>query len=287
MGRIISFSGRIGAGKSVLAKICEENGFEKLYFAMPLKKLVADLIHVNVDEINDLKNVDKEYSFNKLDYLFISKETHIPFNIVEEEMSKVEFRTVRQLLQFIGTDLIRKYNVNWHVNKIRGLIDNEKNYVFDDVRFTNELNLIRELGGDAWFIVRPKIDNVSNHESETTLTWKDFGNKVIINDGGLSIFKFRWETFLKTYDKSMSARNKYINSDCVSKLYSDISEPLSTLDILEISIHLFKYKERKFICSDIKNVVQLEDKTVDIEYNDGSHEIVKNPLNVEDLKFCL
>ena len=287
MGRIISFSGRIGAGKSVLAKICEENGFEKLYFAMPLKKLVADLIHVNADEINDLKNVDKEYSFNKLDYLFISKETHIPFNIVEEEMSKVEFRTVRQLLQFIGTDLIRKYNVNWHVNKIRGLIDNEKNYVFDDVRFTNELNLIRELGGDAWFIVRPKIDNVSNHESETTLTWKDFGNKVIINDGGLSIFKFRWETFLKTYDKSMLARNKYINSDCVSKLYSDISEPLSTLDILEISIHLFKYKERKFICSDIKNVVQLEDKTVDIEYNDGSHEIVKNPLNVEDLKFCL
>ena len=287
MGRIISFSGRIGAGKSVLAKICEENGFEKLYFAMPLKKLVADLIHVNVDEINDLKNVDKEYSFNKLDYLFISKETHIPFNIVEEEMSKVEFRTVRQLLQFIGTDLIRKYNVNWHVNKIRGLIDKEKNYVFDDVRFTNELNLIRELGGDAWFIVRPKIDNVSNHESETTLTWKDFGNKVIINDGGLSIFKFRWETFLKTYDKSMSARNKYINSDCVSKLYSDISEPLSTLDVLEISIHLFKYKERKFICSGIKNVVQLEDKTVDIEYNDGSHEIVKNPLNVEDLKFCL
>ena len=82
MGRIISFSGRIGAGKSVLAKICEENGFEKLYFAMPLKKLVADLIHVNADEINDLKNVDKEYSFNKLDYLFISKETHIPFNIV-------------------------------------------------------------------------------------------------------------------------------------------------------------------------------------------------------------
>ena len=287
MGRIISFSGRIGAGKSVLAKICEENGFEKLYFAMPLKKLVADLIHVNADEINDLKNVDKEYSFNKLDYLFISKETHIPFNIVEEEMSKVEFRTVRQLLQFIGTDLIRKYNVNWHVNKIRGLIDKEKNYVFDDVRFTNELNLIRELGGDAWFIVRPKIDNVSNHESETTLTWKDFGNKVIINDGGLSIFKFRWETFLKTYNKSMSARNKYINSDCVSKFYSDISEPLSTLDILEISIHLFKYKERKFICSDIKNVVQLEDKTVDIEYNDGSHEIVKNPLNVEDLKFCL
>lgn len=287
MGKIISFSGRIGAGKSVLAKICEENGFEKLYFAMPLKKLVADLIHVNIDEINGLKNVDKEYSFNKLDYLFISKETHIPFNIVEEEMSKVEFRTVRQLLQFIGTDLIRKYNVNWHVNKIRGLIDKEKNYVFDDVRFANELNLIRELGGDAWFVVRPKIDNVSNHESETTLTWKDFGNKVIINDGGLSIFKFRWETFLKTYDKSMSARNKYINSDCVSKLYSDISEPLSTLDVLEISIHLFKYKERKFICSDIKNVVQLEDKTVDIEYNDGSHEIVKNSLNIEDLKMCL
>ena len=284
---IIAFGGRIGSGKSELAKICQKAGFEKLYFALPLKQLVADLIHVKIEEINGLKNVEKDYDFNKIDYLFISKKTHIPFETVEKEMSPVSFKTVRQLLQFIGTDLIRKYNTNWHVNQIRSMIDKSKNYVIDDVRFKNELNLIRELGGDAWFIIRPKIDNVSNHESETSLTWNDFGNKIIINDSSLELFVFRWETFFNNYDKSMAAREKALKSDCIINLYGKISEPLSVLELLEASIHLFKYKRRDFDCLQMKSITQAENYKVDIEYNDGTHELVSNPINIEDLKICI
>ena len=284
---IVAFGGRIGSGKSELAKICQEAGFEKLYFALPLKQLVADLIHVKLEEINGLKNVEKNYKFGKLDYIFLGKETHIPYETIEKEMSPIEFKTVRQLLQFIGTDLIRKYNVNWHVNKIKAMIDKNKNYVIDDVRFPNELNLIRELGGDAWFIIRPKIDNVSNHESETALTWRDFGNKIIINDDGLNLFKFRWSVFFEQYEKSMQLRNKYITSDCLANLYSEISEPLSVFDLLEISMYLFKYKERDFDCDFIEKVTQNDNGVVDIEYKDGSHELVDNPINIEDLKVCL
>lgn len=287
MGKIVSFSGRISSGKSELAKICQNKGFEKLYFALPLKKLIADLIHVKLEEINGLKNVEKDYKFNKMDYLFLSKETHIPYSTVNEEMSKVELKTVRQLLQFIGTDLIRKYNTNWHVNKIREMIDPSRDYVIDDVRFKNELNLIRELGGDAWFIIRPTIDNVSNHESETSLTWRDFGNKIIINDSSLNIFRFRWETFFDNYKTSLEKRNKYINSDCIAKLYGEISEPLSVLDILEISIHLFKYKERDFDCENMESVTQNSSGAVHILYKDGTTEVVKNPVSIEDLKMCL
>lgn len=287
MGKIIGFSGRIGSGKSELAKLCQDAGYEKLYFALPLKKLVADLIHVGLNEINGLKNVEKEYRFNKLDYLFLSKETRIPFDTVEKEMSQVEFRTVRQLLQFIGTDLIRKYNTNWHVNQIRSMIDRNKNYVIDDIRFRNELDLVREFGGDCWFIIRPKIDNVSNHESETSLTWRDFGNKIIINDSSLELFKFRWETFLSHYDESMSNRNKYIGSECLAKLYDVTAEPLSVFELLELSIHLFQYKEREFDCENIKKATQNADGSVDIEYKDGTHEIVMNAISIEDLKICL
>lgn len=284
---IIGFGGRIGSGKSELAKICQKAGFEKLYFALPLKQLVADLIHVKLEEINDLKNVEKDYKFGKVDYIFLWKETHIPYETIEKEMSPVKFKTVRQLLQFIGTDLIRKYNVNWHVNKIREMIDPKKNYIIDDVRFPNELNLIRELGGDCWFIIRPKIDNVSNHESETALTWRDFGNKIIINDDGLNLFKFRWETFFENYDKSMLTREKYLKSDCLANLYSEISESLSVFDILEISIHLFKYKERDFDCESIESVTQNSSGAVHILYKDGTTEVVKNPISIEDLKVCL
>ena len=284
---IIGFGGRIGSGKSELAKICQDAGFEKLYFALPLKQLVADLIKVKLEEINDLKNVEKDYKFGKLDYLFLGKETHIPYETIEKEMSPIKFKTVRQLLQFIGTDLIRKYNVNWHVNKVKAMIDKDKNYVIDDIRFPNELNLIRELGGETWFIIRPKIDNVSNHESETALTWRDFGNKIIINDAGLNLFKFRWSTFFEQYEKSMQLRNRYITSDCLANLYSEISEPLSVFDILEISMYLFKYKERDFDCDLIDKITQNENGVVDIEYKDGSHELVDNPINIEDLKVCI
>ena len=284
---IIGFGGRIGSGKSELAKICQDAGFEKLYFALPLKQLVADLIKVKLEEINDLKNVGKDYKFGKLDYLFLGKETHIPYETIEKEMSPIKFKTVRQLLQFIGTDLIRKYNVNWHVNKVKAMIDKDKNYVIDDIRFPNELNLIMELGGETWFIIRPKIDNVSNHESETALTWRDFGNKIIINDAGLNLFKFRWSTFFEQYEKSMQLRNKYITSDCLANLYSEISEPLSVFDILEISMYLFKYKERDFDCDLIDKITQNENGVVDIEYKDGSHELVDNPINIEDLKVCI
>lgn len=289
MGRIISFSGRLQSGKSELAKICQDAGFKKIYFALPLKKLVADLIHVNLEDINDLKNVEKNYRFGKLDYLFLYRETGIPFKTIEEEMSKVSFKTVRQLLQFIGTDLIRKYQTNWHVNKIREIIRNDKdaNYVIDDVRFKNELDLVRELGGVCWFIIRPKIDNVSNHESETSLTWRDFGNKIIINDSSLELFKFRWETFFKNYEKSLAARNKLFNDDCLASSYGKMTEPLSVFELLEISIHLFKYEERAFVCDEIKKIVQNEDNSVDIEYDDGSHEIVMNPISIEDLKICI
>ena len=287
MGKIIAIGGRIGSGKSVLASICQKAEYEKLYFALPLKQLVANLIHVNLEEINSLKNVEKQYKFSDMDYMFLSKETRIPYETIRKEMLPIEFKTVRQLLQFIGTDLIRKYNTNWHVNKIKHMIDKTKNYVIDDVRFPNELELIKQLGGDAWFIVRPIINNVSNHESETSLTWHDFGNKIIINDSSLSLFKFRWETFLSHYDKSMEERNKVIDSDCIKNLYREAVEPISTFELLEISNQFYTYEERTFDCQNIDSVTQNEDKSVHVTYKDGTTEIIKNALNIEDFKTCL
>ena len=290
MGKIISFSGRISSGKSELAKICMNKGYEKLYFALPLKKLVADLIDVDISDINVLKNVERHYEFNDKKYAFLSEQTDIPNNIIKEKMSSVNFKTVRQLLQFIGTDLIRRYNINWHVNKIRDMIDSEKDYVFDDVRFPNELKLIRELGGDCWFIVRPDISTVSNHESETTLLWRDFGNMIIINDGTLNMFKFKWETFFDNYDVSMVARNAFLNSDSAKKwqeIYADIEEMMTSVDLLEISPYYLTYKDRAFNCSEISDIKQNSRKCVEITYNDGTSELVKNPLNIEDLKLCI
>lgn len=284
---IIAFSGRIGSGKSELAKICQNKGFEKLYFALPLKQLVANLIHVGIEDINPLKNVEKKYKFTKKDYIYLANETNIPFETIRDEMKNVKLNTVRQLLQFIGTDLIRKYNPNWHVNKIKTMIDKNKNYVFDDVRFPNELKLIKELGGDCWFIIRPTINNVSNHISEISLTWKDFDDKVIINDGNLEKFIYKWTVFFENYDKALKIRDKYTTSNTFKKILYNIFEPLSAADMLEISTEFYSYKPRTFNKENIQNITQDNNNVVTITYKDNTKELVKNAINIEDMKLIL
>ena len=284
---IIAFSGRIGSGKSELAKICQNKGFEKLYFALPLKQLVANLIHVGIEDINPLKNVEKKYKFTKKDYIYLANETNIPFETIRDEMKNVKLNTVRQLLQFIGTDIIRKYNPNWHVNKIKTMIDKDKNYVFDDVRFPNELKLIKELGGDCWFIIRPIINNVSNHTSEISLTWKDFDDKVIINDGNLEKFIYKWTVFFENYDKALKIRDKYTTSNTFKKILYNIFEPLSAADMLEISTEFYSYKPRTFNKENIQNITQDNNNVVTITYKDNTKELVKNAINIEDMKLIL
>lgn len=286
---IIGFAGRCRSGKSALAKICEDAGFEKLYFALPLKQLCADLMDISIDELNKLKNdgTDVGLTIGKDLCTIMSEETDIPYDVVFEKCNGKLINNVRELLQFVGTDLIREYNINWHVDKIREMININRNYVIDDVRFPNELKLIRELGGDCWFIIRPIIDTVSNHESETALNWRDFGNKIIINDAGLELFKFRWETFFKDYKKSLETREKCLKTDNIVSLYGKMSEPLCVLDLLEVSPHLFTYEDRDFNCNDIVKITQEENNNLDIEYKDGTHEIVQNPINIENLKVCI
>ena len=286
MGKIIEFAGRCRSGKTELAKICERSGFERIYFALPLKQLCAELLGMSIDELNVLKANKTEINLALNDYLcgIISEKTGIPLDVVLKACNGVVIKDVRHLLQFVGTDLIRKYNTNWHVNKVSEMIDESKNYVIDDVRFKNELELIRKLGGDCWFIIRPLINNVSNHESETSLTWRDFGNKIIINDGSLELLAFKWELFFSKYEESMVTRDKCIGEKSIANLYGEMSEPLCVLDLLEISPYMFSYVEREFDKDNIYEITQDKDNSVDIAYKDGSHELVKNPINIEDIK---
>ena len=53
---VIGFAGRMRSGKTELAKICEANGYQKLYFALPLKQLCADILDISIDELNRAKN---------------------------------------------------------------------------------------------------------------------------------------------------------------------------------------------------------------------------------------
>ena len=285
---VLGFCGRARSGKTELAKICEKYGYQRIYFALPLKQLCADVLDISIEVLNDAKNnnTDIGLSLNDDICLILSEETQIPLEQVRETCYGKVMKNVRQMLQFIGTDLIRKYDSDWHVNRIREMIDTNKNYVIDDVRFPNEKKLIEELGGDCWFVTRTTLDNISNHESETSITWNDCWNKIIVNDSTLPILQFKWETFMDNYVQSCAIRDKEFDRILENGSENDIT-PLSIYDMMLLSKGFFTYSHKDIEKDKVDKISMNEDKTVFITYKDGSMEAVENPLQIEDLKILV
>lgn len=195
---VLGLGGRKGSGKSELAKVCEKNGFVILSFASELKKLVGEMTDKTIEEVQRDKEVTSSYKFSDEKLKYLSKITEIDINIINSILKDKEFTTIRQLLQVIGTDLIRKWNSDWHVNQFRKKMKTNVNYCFDDVRFPNEKRFIEEeLNGICWFIFRPAYTNISNHESEISLDWTDFGTNIIVNNIPLNSLINRWKYYVQ------------------------------------------------------------------------------------------
>lgn len=187
--KIIGFAGRKRSGKTTLAKYLknEENAII-ITIANFLKYLCCDLMNMSYEDLNEKK--DNGYTFDVVPdnrwFNIIDKRTHIGVDNIKKELQNVHITSIRQLLQVIGTDVIRKYNENWHVEKMIEEIQSyseDKLIVIDDVRFPNERDAILRLSGEVFFIVRPNSLTISNHPSETALKWHNFSfDKVIINN---------------------------------------------------------------------------------------------------------
>lgn len=285
---VIGFAGRCRSGKTILSEVCEKYGYQRLSFALPLKQLCADVLDISIKELNRAKNenIPIEITIGKNICEILSEETNIPIGTTTEICNGKYLHTVRDMLQFIGTDYIRKYNSDWHVNRIREMIEDNVNYVIDDVRFPNEKRMIEELGGDCWFVTRTTLDNVSNHESETSITWKDCTNKVIVNNSTLNELLFKWEIFMDNYIRSCAIRDEEFNKILENGLNESIAS-LSVLSVLMLSPSLFDYCPKDIEKNSVDSITMNEDKSVFIKYIDGSVEMVDHPLIIEDLKMFL
>lgn len=287
---IIGICGRKESGKSVIGSVCKEYGYEVIRFAEPLKLLISNLIKVDRKDLDALKTVEREYTFNNDDFEFISNETSIPINFVSSILKGNTYHTVRDLLQVIGTDLIRKYNINWHVDKTREYVESNKNtnFLIDDVRFPNEVDMIRELGGTCWFIIRPKLNNISNHISETALKWQDFDN-LIVNDKDEETLRQNWESFMsKGYKNSLNERYQTLDNIIGNKelqaemwLNEEYEKALATLFI---SKYEFSYRPKFLYEFDGKMIIDAEGHLKYVKYGENTIENIENPFEIEDLK---
>ena len=130
---LIGFSGKKGSGKSYFADyLVNHKLFIKLSFASPLKEITKILFNLSDEDVKDP---------------------------IKKELINPKFNaSPRELMQWLGTDIMReefnkKFNYSGSIwidsvkDKVKTLLDNNKDVVIDDVRFQNEVDMIHSLGG--------------------------------------------------------------------------------------------------------------------------------------------
>ena len=212
---IIGFAGRKRSGKGVLTEAVRSHlGYENtevVTIASFLKELCCQLIGIStIEELNAIKDngtiINARMDDRWVDILLAA--THIPRHILMAEIiRKSVIYDVRELLQYIGTDIIRKYAPDWHVNQMKKkilTIPVEKTIVVDDVRFPNELKALTGMGATIYFIARPSCMDISNHSSETALNWTKFEpERIIFNIFPLEDFQQKFINYHFNDDKDI------------------------------------------------------------------------------------
>ncbi|MDC0863194.1 hypothetical protein OAP74_01815 [bacterium] len=140
---IVGICGLIGSGKGTVADILVEQGFTKVSFADKLKDGVATIF--GWDRAMLEGDTDESRDWREQADAFWTQETGRTI-------------TPRIVLQEFGTECMRDGFDNgvWVSLLKKHMIDNPGNYVVPDVRFRNEQNMIRDLGGKVWQVKRGK-----------------------------------------------------------------------------------------------------------------------------------
>ena len=140
---IIGICGLIGSGKGTVSDyLVDEYGFEKISFADKLKDGVSAVFGWDRDMLEGDNSDSRQWREQEDE--FWSKETGKTI-------------TPRLILQLFGTDCMRNgyFDGVWVSLVKQKIINNpNKEFVIPDVRFRNEQNAIRDLGGEIWQVKR-------------------------------------------------------------------------------------------------------------------------------------
>ena len=184
---IIGICGLIGSGKGTVADILVEQGFKKVSFADKLK-----------DGVSTIFGWDRAMLEGDTDESRTWREQRDDFWSAETKMEV----TPRLVLQLFGTDCMRNgfHDGVWVSLLKKTILDNPGNYVVPDVRFENEISMLREIGGEVWEVKRgtdPEwmiqyettgIEPTQIHPSEWR--WiKSVKDEVVTNDSTLNDLK--------------------------------------------------------------------------------------------------
>lgn len=174
--KLIGISGRARSGKDTAAQALTHRGWHRYSFADPLK-----------DGVRCMLGLGREHTDGALK---------------EQPMDWLGGVTPRRLMQTLGTEWGRDlvHPDLWLLVADRRIADagadGAPGLVIPDVRFDNEANFIRERGGCVIHLLRPEVEQVHSHLSESGVR-HGIGDPVLVNDGPVTAL---WEAVLAIAD---------------------------------------------------------------------------------------
>lgn len=176
--KVLGISGWARAGKDTAADwLVENRGFTKKSFAEPMKTALQKLSpSVDVEGVH------------------VPLETAI--RLIGWEALKGVSKEIRPLLQRFGTEVGREmFGENFWVEFALESIPDGSKVVFADVRFPNEADAIKALGGEVWRVERDGFGAANDHISEHALDNYDF-DAVISNSDTIEALHEKVEQLL-------------------------------------------------------------------------------------------
>jgi len=153
---IIGLCGKKYSGKDTVGQYLVDNyGYERAAFADLLKQSVAALFGITREEVDEWKDESKAI------YVTVSPDY--------DYTSMVASMTWREFLQRYGTESHREvFGSNFWVQQLTNQTYKFKdNTVFTDVRFNEEVDYIKAIGGKMLWVDRPSVrDDSDTHASE-------------------------------------------------------------------------------------------------------------------------
>lgn len=164
MSLIIGMHGKARTGKDSSAIILRAQGWMHISFAQPIREFMCKLLSVDLQELERIKE--------------------IPHPLLKG-------KTPRYAMQTLGTEWGREMIsmslwTDVCLTKAAAWAKSGHNVVISDVRFTNEAEGIRAMGGKIWKMERPNAPKPDNegHVSEKDLP-ADLIDLVVDNSGTL------------------------------------------------------------------------------------------------------
>jgi hypothetical protein len=160
---IIGLTGYAQSGKDTLAgMLIGLHKYDNRAFADPIRKLLYEMNPLVKDEYR-VKGIVDAYGWDK---------------------AKVDFPELRTLLQTLGVGARTVFNDQFWVSQgLAGLSAGDK-IVITDVRFPNEADAIKDLGGQIWRVKRLGIGAVNEHVSETAMEGYKV-DQIFVNNGSI------------------------------------------------------------------------------------------------------